>query len=124
MSQNELVPLHLHQYNGHPKERKKYSPVWAMVRGFGPHPPHPGGEVTGHVPDDPRRVSNPKYILQQLIYRRARHPLTCVVPKREGKGLHPKREQGRPRVPKTETVIDPINPRGELAELALAQDKN
>jgi len=32
--------------------------------------------------------------------------------------------QGKPRVPKMETPIDPINPRGELAELALAQNEN
>ena len=95
-----------------------------MVRGFGPHPPHPGGEVTGHVPDDSKRVPNPKYILQQLIYRRARHLLTCVVPKREGKGLHPKCKQGKPHIPKMETMINLINPCSELAELALAQDKN
>jgi len=47
-----------------------------------------------------------------------------VVPKREGKGLHPRREQGKPRVPKKEVAINPINPRGELAELALAQNEN
>ena len=39
-------------------------------------------------------------------------------------GGGPKYKQGRPCVPKMETVIDLINPHSELAELALAQDKN
>jgi len=47
-----------------------------------------------------------------------------VVPKREGKGLHPGREQGKPRVPKKEVVINLIDPRGELAMLALPQGEN
>ena len=47
-----------------------------------------------------------------------------MVPKRKGKGLHPGHEQGKLHIPKMETPINPINLRGELAELALAQDKN
>jgi hypothetical protein len=38
-----------------------------------------------------------------------------MVPKYEGKELHPGCEQGWPRVPKKEVAINPINPRGELA---------
>jgi len=36
----------------------------------------------------------------------------------------PRREQEKPRVPKKESAINPINPRGELAVLALPQGEN
>ena len=44
--------------------------------------------------------------------------------KHEGMQLHPQCEQGKPRVPKKEGAINPINPRGELVMLEFPQGKN
>jgi hypothetical protein len=77
--------------------------------------------VPGLVPGDLKMVLYPRYTIGWSIYIRARPLLTCIIPKHEGKGLHPGREQGKPRVPEKEAPINPINPRGELALLAPPQ---
>jgi hypothetical protein len=42
--------------------------------------------VTGLAPDDPGKVLNPRCMLIDEIYIRAKPFLTYVIPKHEGKG--------------------------------------
>ena len=44
--------------------------------------------VSGTAPDDTGVVSNPRYMLVDIIHKRAKPLLTCVAPKCERKGLH------------------------------------
>ena len=55
-----------------------------------------GMRVSGTAPDKTGVVSNPRYMLVDIIYKRAKPLLTCVGPKCERKGLHsrlPRRSQ-------------------------------
>jgi len=55
--------------------------------GIPPLPPPPGVRVAQLGPDDTKTVSNLRCMLEQLVPTRARPWLTCVGPKREGKGV-------------------------------------
>jgi len=48
--------------------------------------PTPGARVTGLAPGDTGMVSDPRYMLVDNIFTRARPRLTCVTPNREAKG--------------------------------------
>ena len=96
-------------------------PVGPTTREF--VPPPPGVRVPGLAPGDTGAVPNCRYTLAYHIYKRAKAPLTCVAPKREGKGLQPPSEPGRRAIPKKEVAINPINLRDELAMLAQSLNK-
>ena len=50
--------------------------------------PHPGVKAAEPSLNDPRAVSNAKYMLVHHLPMKASPPFTCVVPKREGKGVN------------------------------------
>ena len=76
--------------------------------------------MTGLTPGDTKVVSDPRYMLVDNIYKRAESLLICVAPECESKELHSQCEGPSCRVvPKKEVPINPINPCGELAMLAL-----
>ena len=95
-----------------------------MAHNKGIYVPLPRVGVPGLVPGDPKMVSNPRYISEELMYKRARALLTCMIPEYEGGSCTPRHEQGKPCVPRKEVAIDPINPRGELARLVSPRGKN
>ena len=54
-----------------------------------PNPGDVGTRVPRTAPNDTGVVSNPRDMLVDIIYRSAKPPLICVVPKCKHKGLHP-----------------------------------
>jgi hypothetical protein len=54
------------------------------------------------------------------LYRISKTSLTCVSPEYEGHVPHLKCERGCRAFPKKEILINPINPRGEVAQCSLS----
>ena len=63
----------------------------------GIYTPPPRVRVTKPSPNNPGVVSKPIYIIKQLIYKRAKAPLTYVVPYREREGKPSPGASRRPR---------------------------
>jgi hypothetical protein len=93
-----LITFLLYHNNQRLKYSDRYSPVRRTVRGFLPTPLGVG--VTGPAPDDSGAVSIPRYAIKWSVRTRAKPQLTRTVPKCEGNGLHPWREQGSRAFPK------------------------
>jgi hypothetical protein len=56
--------VNFYQYNKRLDYLNGCIPEAGRIGNFIPAPCPTGGRVTGHAPDDPKEVSNPKYILE------------------------------------------------------------
>lgn len=75
--------------------------------------------MAGPLPEVSRIVVKPRYMLVNKFYSRDKPLVDCRGPNYKGKGVHPGAWGREPRLPEKEIVINPINPRDELATLAV-----